>query len=751
MIPLPPGPELRSPRLSSRSKILLGIAGVLAAVVLWDIAVRDRPSLGSDAASRVPDPVGHGESPTRFAAAGIGGREALAGSLQERPLQDEPGCWLRVLEAGSLLGIEGAEVVATDGSGTERHLTTSDEGLCRLPWSGDWHLTVHSRDHVRRELVGSAGAGEHVVLLECAGAIEVEVHTESGAPVEGARLALVPPVASGASFDADWRAWLSAVPGSSKEAALALAACRQGGEPMLDALDSLSVPKALPLPGNRALSARLAEALPEDAWQAQTDGQGRARWTGLPPAPGYRVGWLGPGSASLHPKHEHEAYTFEDGRWALRGLEIQDVTATIEVHAGTTQKVAVTAFREASLYGWIDTEGAKLEAPSLVRLLHRSVRTASGAPDLALTRVESTAIPTIHGQFEFHGFQPGSKRLSALWTSTPGRIRFASLDLEVEAGKPVDVGVLRAQAGHDLSVRVALRDPSGAELSIAEVFAPGIVPEIALGIDTLAEPKRSPGAISEMFGVSFGETLILTGLPYGKAYLRARLVSDAPLRDPSGQCLVEPADLKVECSSPEVEELVFLVTRQVDQRLRILWDEPEPVPRFEAYWRSTLGGPVGRADLKPPRVRSGSPEYTVRLASGRYEILVHAHALEAPSSDAGWYWTGQLVVTDGEQVFEMRPRRGSALQGVARSADGSPLARQTLFLTLPAWCDGEDKTWVYRTRTDERGTYRVSSLPPGVEVLVSTGDQRVRTGPGGSEQIVDLLRSGERYGRASAR
>jgi hypothetical protein len=355
--------------------------------------------------------------------------------------------------------------------------------------------------------------------------------------------------------------------------------------------------------------------------------------------------------------------------------------------------------------------------------------------------METAVVPTRTGQFEIHGLEPGNKKIMAHWSSRPGQLSFASVDFEVTLGESVDLGLLQAQSGYEQTLHLALRSPAGRELVPSALFAPGVLPEVALGIDTLSEPAGLSGALSELVSIPLGESIVLTGLPPGRMHLRAQLGDEYEFRDGMDLHVIEPKDRWIECPTPRPEELTFVATPFVEQVLRISWDGGGPMPRLEAHWRSSIEGLSGHSDLRAPRVETTTPEYRLLLAPGSYEFLLHANTLEEPSQDSGWYWTGPLTVSDRPGPIEVKLLRGCALRGSVRDASGLPVARRPLSIALPGRGAPSTPWWTYETLTDEKGSYHVSSLPPETTVRVSTGDPAVTTGARGTERVIDLLRS----------
>ena len=723
---------------SSLVRTLLALSVLSALALVWFATTVSSPSLSpASAATAVGASVALSSDADRISVATERAPLATEESL-------ESACRLRVLESATLAAIADATVVANDDRGAEHSVATDPEGLCRLPHAGVWHVVASSPSHVRREFVGRIEAGELVLELEPAGSIEVLVSTESGQPLEGASVLLVPPLASGKPFSEDWSTWGGGPPMRPKWAALqrCAASVQHGDAPFMATLDPRAEGEDLSLGSERVLACRMYEALPSNAWRARTGRDGRARWSGLPKGAGYRVGWLDAGQVALQPHHEFEPYAHERGRWVARGGPVEDVTAPLEVRCGETTRVTATAFREGSIYGWIDTGGGQLIKPSVVKLFHQTLHAGGDGSDLETTLMETSVVPSMDGQFEFHGYRPGLKRISAHWCTEAGKICFASIEFEATTGETKDVGVLRAQRGADLMVRIVLRDSSGAEIAPADVFAQETSPVAVLSLDTLSEPADLPGAVAELIGIPLGHTVVLAGMPVGKAQLRARLADDYELKDRTGATtLREPDGRPVATTSNQIEELVFVVTRRVEQRVRILWDQAESVPRLEAYWRATPSGVSGRTDLRPPRQSSGMPEYRLQLAAGTYELLVHANTLESPRLDEGWYWKGRVEVPTVGGVLDIRLQRGAALTGEVLNADGSPFAGRPMSFALPGRNELGAPVWSYTAMTDAQGRYRISSVPPESELMASTGDVGIRSGAVGSETAIDMRRS----------
>jgi hypothetical protein len=650
---------------------------------------------------------------------------------------------IRIMDKTSLSPVSAAIVYAIDAGNNEHRLSVSDEGSCILPSVGIWYLQITADSYCRRDFANYFGCGEQVILLERAGAVEVEVRSSSGKPMEGEEVLLLPPVSQGRPFGSDWRFWAIAEDGGSKRDRIRRAAsANDRGRPhQIGALDPQEAIPDVAIGGDRRIPGLVSEALDPNQWTFKTDRNGRARWSGLPPCKGYRVGWLGVGTVEVDPRHEHVELSYENGRWSATGREIDDLTAELDVRAGTTTHVLISPNRGTGVSGWIDADGCELRSPSLVTLFHRSTRTAPGAPDLRMNEMEAAVVPSKAGQFEFLDVKPGAKRLAAHWSTSFEQVRFATYNFNVMPGEVLDIGFLHAQQGYERTLRITLVDSNGRDLEPSRVFASGEPLEVALCVDTETEPKGLPGSLSQIIGVHLGSTPVLTGLPPGRVHLRARIGSEYELIDSPGLLLVEPKDRWINSPGEGVEDLAFVASWTLEQRLRVAVDESLVLPRLELHWRSLDVSVTGDVDLPAPRRPSNAFDYSLRLAQGTYQILLHAGSLEAPSSDEGWYWTGQVDVRAGAGVLHVHLKRGAALSGLVLDSHGTPIVDRPVLFAPRGWSMGTLPSWTHKTRTDDQGRYHMSSFPPGEEVLVSIGMSTVRAGASGTETTANLHHS----------
>jgi hypothetical protein len=691
-------------------------------------------------------------------------------------------CSVSVLAQDSLTPLGGASIQALDTQGTRHDLQADSNGVVTLPSLGVWWLAAAAPGHVRRELVGKIDVRELVVLLEPGGSIEVQVRSESGAPIPGAEVALVPPFVGEPSegLHGSVSSWTAHQPESPKLTRLLrhVARQRRGVNEDFEALNPdaderlfefgpyahafAGVHETLPSGGLRTRAdpdermfesfehdaqvlARVYEALPSDGWRTKTDAEGRARWSGLPPLQGYRVAWAGTSSVELSPRHEFKPYVHEQGAWHVKGRAVEDLTGLLDVRVEQSVAVDVVVFREGTVHGRIDTLGASLIAPSVVKLFHRTVHSSGDGPDLGDNLMESAVVPSMDGKFEFRGVKPGAKWIRAYWSTGAGVIRFASVNFDLAKGGTHDVGVLSTQPGVDVVVRAVLTTPDGKQLAPTEVFESGVQPEVVLNIETNLD-SAAPGAITEDVGVRLGQTVVLSGIPPGELMLSARFGDDYPLRQNEEYTnIAEPRARRFVAGSAQEELVAFVVTRQVEHGIRIAWPGPGKPPRMDAYWRSTSNGTIRQEDLKPPRKAStdGMYEYILILAEGEYEMFVHAQTLEEPRDDHGWYWTGSMSVSSANNTGPIELLPGSAVNGRVLTAEGSPLAGCLVMVAVPGWTGGSDELYrLYQVMTDAEGRYWISSLPPHGEFSVTLGSKKylvpVRTGPVGSTRSLDL-------------
>jgi hypothetical protein len=691
-------------------------------------------------------------------------------------------CSVSVLAQDSLTPLGGASIQARDIQGKSHDLQADSNGVATLPALGVWWLAVAAPGHVRREFVGKIDVRELVVLLEPGGSIEVQVRSESGAPISGAEVALIPPLVGEPSegLHGSLSLWLDKIESPKLSSLLGhVSRLRRGAKEDYEALNPdadgrsfefgphahafFGSHEALPSGGLHTTTdpdepfsklfhepqvlARVYEAVPSDGWRTKTDAEGRALWSGLPPLQGYRVKWAGTGSVELSPRHEFKSFVYERGGWNSNSHPpVEDLTGVLDVRVGQTVAVDVVVFRDSMVHGRLDTFGTSLIAPSVVKLYHRTVHSSGEGPSLIDNQMESAAVPSMDGKFEFRGVKPGAKWISAHWSTGAGVIRFAKVDFDLAKGATHDVGMLSPQPGVDVVVRAVLTTPDGKELAPTEVFESGVQPEVVLNIDNFLRHEDS-GAITEAVGVRLGQTVVLSGIPPVDTLLRAEFAADYPLRQTEQDTqIAEPKERRFVAGSAPEELVAFVVTRQVLHGIRIAWPGPGKPPRLEVNWRSTSNGTIRDTNVSPPHKLSadGIYEYKIILAEGEYELFVHAHTQSEPRDDHGWYWTGSMSVSSANTTtgpIELLP--GSALSGRVLSKEGSPLAGELVNVVVPGWTTGSDELRsMYIVVTDAEGRYWISSLPPHGEFSVHLGSKKyvvpARTGPVGSTRSLDL-------------
>lgn len=143
----------------------------------------------------------------------------------------------------------------------------------------------------------------------------------------------------------------------------------------------------------------------------------------------------------------------------------------------------------------------------------------------------------------------------------------------------------------------------------------------------------------------------------------------------------------------------------------------------------------------------GRGEFVLRdVPAGRFYVIVDApgvtrQLLDAPESNDG----ATAVTVDGRGAVEVkvRVRRGGAISGTVTYSDGDPAAGA--IVTLRVKKDGRLEPFYASPRseglrTDDRGRYRVSGLPPG-EYVVSASEQKTSVGRREEEGGVSMFQS----------
>lgn len=142
-------------------------------------------------------------------------------------------------------------------------------------------------------------------------------------------------------------------------------------------------------------------------------------------------------------------------------------------------------------------------------------------------------------------------------------------------------------------------------------------------------------------------------------------------------------------------------------------------------------GPIDGARVLLVHVESGTPLVTQTDAEGRFTFdVVEPGRYRAQAMKPGLNTVAEVsvdanvVLTANESVAtrDLGLRRGGVVSGRVVNAQGTPLAE--LIVQLEAADGGGRSTFVPPVQTNERGEFRITSLPPGEFVLV------VRSRPG---------------------
>jgi hypothetical protein len=225
---------------------------------------------------------------------------------------------------------------------------------------------------------------------------------------------------------------------------------------------------------------------------------------------------------------------------------------------------------------------------------------------------------------------------------------------------------------------------------------------------------------------------VLNGIGPGRAFISAsqcawRAVEN--VRPEIGKVM----EVRTPTDRPIEIPLTVVSLQEVD--LHISVPRQERPFRGEAWFRPEEGGEIVHVELRSLGSKEGEFQ-RLRLAAGRYEVLLHSNSLSEMSRPAGtpggelenFFFHGFAEVPGAGALFlEMSP--GASLEGHAER-DGKPLSDDVVFLKLDGW-----KHAPYRSKTDATGWFRFSGLVPGREYRFENG-LVVRAGPSGSSTSI---------------
>lgn len=574
--------------------------------------------------------------------------------------------------------LAGCRVTRTHGPDGEREVRTGPDGRCQLAVSAVARVRVAAPRHLSEELSLSV-PGPRQVILEPTGSLDIRFAAPDGRGVPD--------------------------------------------------VDVLLVPEERPVD-----PARLWEA---PVWTRRTDAEGRAAWPELPAGRAYR--WAVTSDHRVipepRPHHDPDAYAPTpppDTRSS--GLFVVPFGGRIRL--------------EAVVSGWASVRGSLADASgpdAIVRIFEQQdIRLPNRTPTGGNTTrwLEAVAHAAKDGRFHFPALRPGTKQLTAVWTSGEQRA-FASLTFVLAAGEEKDVGVLAAQAGHRLRGIVRLRGREALPPSAA-----ANPPRAKLSL--VSRRYEGPGrTLRERMLVDFDRPFVLTGLPAGSFTARAEVQDPAAF--PGVLWKAEDSD---ELAIPEDGEFELTVeaSAALEARLIVSFPPGSPAAPVVPY---VFPEPADRREPNPPREERGVELPVLRPEPGGGHASLETRFPARSGRVVVWVFSENAHDPAGPNFFgeakaEFRPGNpnevrvmlgtGAILSGFALDALGRPYPNRVQLHADP-FTDPEDLA-VRSVAPSPDGSFLLVGIPPRRMLRFMFGDVRFESaGPGQESRIQIKLRN----------
>ncbi len=589
---------------------------------------------------------------------------------------------LRVAAPASLLVLDHADVpvldaevhrLESDGSWSE--LRTDEGGALELRGDETWMHLAASGLLPRLVRLGAEPGAQERVRLAAPAALRVALRTPHGVPIEGARIALLPPAPQGISWRSDAESGLRGF------AQLVHEQRNQLPDPnrLLDG-------EALPIwrDFNPLVWQRLLKAFPE-GWMdsdcdphqliRSTDHLGVAAFDHIPASDGYTVQVL------------------ENFRIELPDSEGTSTSvAGIQLDAGGLNELTLTSAPSAGFYGWIAPNPRPDPASSarLVLRKHGRAKASDGSTGTGWSQVRTIDLDSTR-TFLVEGLEPGSYLLSACWGSNIEGQSVATRKFTLHDRELLDLGPLKAKPGAALSGRVEFVDADGQRLDPVDLFEDPASARTELRLSSGADVATADD-VTQFFQLPPEHPIIINGAARGTYLWQAQLPLFGPiLRD--GWELRHSVVRGTFHTDVDTEFVArILVDRVLETRLHL------SLPAgAEAQWTRVFAHDIETGSRTTwnltPDDQAGGFTGTLRLPDGRYELLARAWSENSP---IGYTWFGASVeaglshlsgdLSEGRTLeLDLVNRGGGSLENALASvgvtawgADSEPIATQRL-------------------------------------------------------------------------
>lgn len=305
-----------------------------------------------------------------------------------------------------------------------------------------------------------------------------------------------------------------------------------------------------------------------------TDTHGRVEMHGLSTARTYS--WTLRSDAAFRVEPAQPIERFSGSRDAVRVDFSKPArslwSSAITLGPGQVLDLAGTVYRSTAVTGRLNhgAVGGDIKGTSVALYSTVVVRDQTGAPLVQSDALEFHDVADAEGFFRFSSVAPGQKKLTALWWTAEGSMRFRAVRFTVEPGDEYNLGLLSPLPGSELIIHTLLQDAHGVDHSWSDCFPDAPPGMIHMVINSRAqELPDGLGIFDRIMRWELGVPIRLLGLPDARYHINSEIMTDSP---ESETYSLDPAMVEIDFDKfgPTVVSIVHRVfeTRQITIRVQ---------------------------------------------------------------------------------------------------------------------------------------------------------------------------------------
>ncbi|MEC7584171.1 MAG: hypothetical protein VYE77_07620 [Planctomycetota bacterium] len=687
--------------------------------------------------------------------------------LQRRDIAPSESMVLHVVDVRDASPVPGARVRVAAVSGVvagEQWQTSDRMGRVTVDPMPEARVWVTCGGYVPTAVRVAAVGDEFVVGLEPSGSVMVRFTDARGEPVAGVAARLLVPVAEGPEWGFDWyqgsglAAWTFdrdllerklAIDTQAEE----MWADRETVEPYASdaqvdwrlVADNFRDP--VQLGAGREVQPKFRPLAERLSLEQVSDARGVVQWSGLPAGTCYRWGLCSPLHARMDPAHENVPLAGTDrgvrvgedpvpllsGQFAVVAEELAEFEVSVEGSASVSGSFALAAGAGRAQVKLYDLQAVQSERGLFVDSYSQ----------------EAFGVSDASGRFRFENVRPGAKLLRAYWHQKEQDFYFATHVLMLAPGEQHDTGMLACAQGNTLSCELELRDRDGREVDAQQWFGrPGMHGVVV--VDAFAGDGGISASVYEMVGIRLGTSFRLHGLPAGEVAIRATPEPGWEVPQSKGRIQVHDQEV-IHLALPHTQEvkLALRVDRLVQRRFRVRYPAGGNLPVVQLFLKSDSSSEVQSLRVKAPRSASVHEQVVdLWVHPEQHRLLMHSVSGTTGDGQSGASLFGQAEVDfrhskpGRDPVIELQT--AASVRGRFVDQDGMPQGGRMLQFSPPEWLDESGRSWIYRCRTANDGSFELGGLPPGASLVGYRPGTDFSAAGAGSVAEVYLIGQGRR-------